>query len=136
MRKDWDTLPLGDRSFDAIEPKDYDTLESCCAPEAVIWHSHDCLYPSRAASLAMLKEGMQRHQKMRFRDRRVHAFARGFVQQHSSMRGTHDALGRGELREGRHRLHPVRHDGREELTFLETRRARVFQLVSQSRSGP
>ena len=83
MRKDWDTLALCDRFFDAIEQKDYETLEKCYAPEAVIWHSHDCLYQPRAANLAMLKEGMQRNKKMRFRDRRVHAFEGGFVQQHT-----------------------------------------------------
>ena len=35
MRKDWQTLELCDRFFDAIEQKDYDTLEACYAPEAV-----------------------------------------------------------------------------------------------------
>src|SRR4029453_18108849 len=68
MRKDWDTLTLCDRFFDAIERKDYETLETCYAPEAVIWHSHDCLYQPRAANLAMLKDGMQRNKKTRFRD--------------------------------------------------------------------
>ena len=42
MRKDWQTLELCDRFFDSIEQRDYDTLERCYAPEAVIWHSHDC----------------------------------------------------------------------------------------------
>ena len=59
MRKDWQTLELCDRFFDAIEQKDYDTLESCYAPEAIIWHSHDCLYQPRADNLAMLKRGME-----------------------------------------------------------------------------
>jgi hypothetical protein len=31
----------------------------------------------------MLKEGMQRAKKMRYRDRRVHVFEGGFVQQHT-----------------------------------------------------
>ena len=57
MRKDWQTLELCDRFFDAIEQKDYETLESCYAPEAVVWHSHDCLYQPRADNLAMLKRG-------------------------------------------------------------------------------
>jgi ketosteroid isomerase-like protein len=83
MRKDWDTLTLCDRFFDAIERKDYETLETCYGPEAVIWHSHDCLYQPRAANLAMLKDGMQRNKKTRFRDRRVHVFEGGFVQQHT-----------------------------------------------------
>ena len=60
MRKDWQTLELCDRFFDAIEQKDYETLESCYAPEAVIWHSHDCLYQPRADNLAMLKQGWRR----------------------------------------------------------------------------
>lgn len=83
MRKDWATIELCDRFFDAIERKDYETLEKCYAPEAVIWHSHDCLYQSRDSNLAMLKEGMKRHKKMHFADRRVHAFEGGFVQQHT-----------------------------------------------------
>ena len=36
MRKDWDTLRLCDRFFDAIEQKDFATVESCYAPEAVV----------------------------------------------------------------------------------------------------
>ena len=50
MNKDWQTLELCDRFFDAIEQKDYDTLESCYAPEAVVWHSHDSLYQPRATA--------------------------------------------------------------------------------------
>lgn len=83
MRRDSETLALCDRFFDAIERKDYDTLESCYAPEAVVWHSHDCLYQPRQENLAMLKDGMARNKKMRFRDRRVHVFEGGFVQQHT-----------------------------------------------------
>lgn len=83
MRKDWDTIALCDRFFDALEQKDYETLESCYAPECVIWHSHDMLYQSRESNLAMLKNGMKTHKKMHFADRRVHAFEGGFVQQHT-----------------------------------------------------
>ncbi|BCW87565.1 hypothetical protein sos41_06950 [Alphaproteobacteria bacterium SO-S41] len=83
MRKDWATIELCDRFFDAIERKDYDTLEKCYAPEAIVWHSHDCLYQSRESNLAMLKQGMTLHKKMHFADRRVHAFEGGFVQQHT-----------------------------------------------------
>lgn len=83
MRRDSETLALCDRFFDAIEQKDPKTLEGCYAPEAVIWHSHDCRYQPREANLAMLEEGMKRHKKMRFRDRRVHVFEAGFVQQHT-----------------------------------------------------
>jgi len=83
VRKDWQTLELCDRFFDAIEHKDYETLESCYAPEAVIWHSHDCLYQSRADNLAMLKRGMETLQKVEFRDRRIRVFEGGFVQQHT-----------------------------------------------------
>jgi ketosteroid isomerase-like protein len=42
VRKDWQTLELCDRFFDSIEQNDYESLEACYAPEAVIWHSHDC----------------------------------------------------------------------------------------------
>lgn len=83
MRKDWQTLELCDRFFDAIEQKDFDALASCYAPEAVIWHSHDCLYQSRADNLAMLQRGMETQRKTRFRDRRVRVFEGGFVQQHT-----------------------------------------------------
>ena len=82
MRKDWQTLELCDRFFDAIEQKDYDALESCYAPEAVIWHSHDCRYQPRADNLAMLRQGMETQRKTRFRDRRIRVFEGGFVQQH------------------------------------------------------
>ncbi len=83
MRKDWQTLELCDRFFDAIEQNDYDTLEACYAPEAVIWHSHDCLYQPRADNLAMLKQGMKTLPKVRFKDRRIRVFEGGFVQQHT-----------------------------------------------------
>ena len=84
MRKDFETIELCDRFFDALEKKDYDALEACYAPEAVVWHSHDQLYESRESNLAMLKAGMERPGgKMRFKDRRVRAFEGGFVQQHT-----------------------------------------------------
>ena len=83
MRKDWQTLELCDRFFDAIEHKDYETLESCYAPEAIVWHSHDSLYQPRADNLAMLKKGMETNPKTRFKDRRVRVFEGGFVQQHT-----------------------------------------------------
>jgi ketosteroid isomerase-like protein len=82
MRKDSETLALCDRFFDAIERGDYETLESCYAPEAVVWHSHDCLYQPRGENLAMLKAGMGSLRKMEFADRRVRTFEGGFVQQH------------------------------------------------------
>ena len=83
MRKDPETLALCARFFDAIERGDYDTLEACYAPEAVVWHSHDCLYQARESNLAMLKDGMSRLKKMRYRNRRIHVFEGGFVQQHT-----------------------------------------------------
>ena len=83
MRKDWQTLELCDRFFDAIEQNDYETLEACYAPEAVIWHSHDCLYQPRADNLAMLENGMKTLPKVRFKDRRVRVFDGGFVQHRS-----------------------------------------------------
>ena len=58
MRKDWDTLRLCDRFFDAIEQKDFAAVESCYAPEAIVWHSHDCLYQSRESNLKTLRDGM------------------------------------------------------------------------------
>jgi ketosteroid isomerase-like protein len=83
VRKDWQTLELCDRFFDSIERKDAETLASCYAPEAVIWHSHDCLYQSRADNLAMLERGMHTQEKVRYRDRRARVFEGGFVQQHT-----------------------------------------------------
>ena len=107
MRKDSETLALCDRFFDAIEKGDYETLESCYAPEAVVWHSHDCLYESRASNLAMLKHGMETLPKMRFRDRRVRVFEGGFVQQHTmhvtrenGFEGTMDVCFVGFVRDG------------------------------------
>ena len=107
MRKDSETLALCDRFFDAIEKGDYETLESCYAPEAVVWHSHDGLYESRASNLAMLKHGMETLPKMRFRDRRVRVFEGGFVQQHTmhvtrenGFEGTMDVCFVGYVRDG------------------------------------
>ena len=107
MRKDWQTIELCDRFFDAIEQKDSDALESCYAPEAVIWHSHDCLYQPRADNLAMLKRGMETQEKVRYKDRRVRVFEGGFVQQHtikvtyaSGFVGTMDVCFVGYVRNG------------------------------------
>ena len=83
MRKDVQTLELCDRFFDSLERKDYDAVEACYAPEAVIWHSHDCLYQPRADNLAMLKRGMETQEKVRYKDRRIRVFEGGFVQQHT-----------------------------------------------------
>lgn len=83
MRRDAQTLELCDRFFDALEQKDYETLESCYAPEAVVWHSHDNLYEQRESNLAMLKKGIESDRKMRFKDRRIRVFEGGFVQQHT-----------------------------------------------------
>lgn len=83
MNRDSQLLELCDRFFDAIEQKDYETLESCYAPEAVVWHSHDCRYQPRADNLAMLKQGMETQSKTRFKDRRIRTFEGGFVQQHT-----------------------------------------------------
>ena len=83
MRKDSEMLALCDRFFDAIERKDFETLERCYAPEAIVWHSHDCLYQTRESNLATLRDGMSRLKKMRYRNRRIHVFEGGFVQQHT-----------------------------------------------------
>jgi ketosteroid isomerase-like protein len=83
VRKDSQTLELCDRFFDSIERCDYEALERCYAREAIIWHSHDNLFQSRADNLAMLKKGMETQQKVRYKDRRIRTFEGGFVQQHT-----------------------------------------------------
>ena len=83
MRQDEDNLALAARFFDAIEQKDYATVEACYAPEAIVWHSHDCLYEPRASNLAMLKRGIESSRKTEYANRRVRAFEGGFVQQHT-----------------------------------------------------
>lgn len=83
MRKDWQTLELCDRFFDAIEKCDYETVEKCYAPECVIWHSHNCLYEQRGSNLKMLKMGMETNKKTRYKNRRINIFEGGFVQQHT-----------------------------------------------------
>ena len=107
MRKDSETLALCDRFFDSIERGDYETLESCYAPEAVVWHSHDCLYQPRADNLAMLKRGMETQEKVRYKDRRIRVFEGGFVQQHTikvtyatGFVGTMDVCFVGYVRDG------------------------------------
>lgn len=83
MRRDFEMLALADRFFDSLERNDFETFEKCYAPEAVVWHSHDGLYQSRADNLAMLQKAMQTHQKMEYTDRKIHVFEGGFVQQHT-----------------------------------------------------
>ena len=82
MRKDVQTLELCDRFFDSLERRDFDAVDACYAPEAMVWHSHDCRYQPREDNLAMLQRGMETQQKVRYRDRRVRVFEGGFVQQH------------------------------------------------------
>ena len=83
MRRDSELLALCDRFFDAIERDDYETIESCYAPEAVVWHSGDCLFQPREANLAMLKRGIAAGNVKRYKNRRIHTFEGGFVQQHT-----------------------------------------------------
>jgi len=83
VRRDSELLALCDRFFDAIEHKDFATVEKCYAPECVVWHSHDCLYQSRESNLQTLRDGMNRLKKMRYKNRRIHTFEGGFVQQHT-----------------------------------------------------
>lgn len=108
MRRDSQLLELCDRFFDSIEQKDYDALESCYAPEAVVWHSHDGRYQPRADNLAMLKQGMATQSKTRFKDRRIRTFEGGFVQQHTihvtredGFRGHMEVCFVGYVRDGR-----------------------------------
>jgi uncharacterized protein len=83
MRNDEANLALAKRFFDAIEQKDYATVEACYAPEAIVWHSHDCLYEPRESNLAMLERGIQSERRVEYTNRRVRAFEGGFVQQHT-----------------------------------------------------
>ena len=83
MRRDEENLALAARFFDAIEQKDYATVEVCYAPETMVWHSHDCLYQSRESNLAMLKRGIESRRTSEYANRRVRAFEGGFVQQHT-----------------------------------------------------
>lgn len=83
MRRDEENLALAARFFDAIEQKDYATVEACYAPETMVWHSHDCLYQSRESNLAMLKRGIESRRTSEYANRRVRAFEGGFVQQHT-----------------------------------------------------
>lgn len=108
MRRDWETLQLCDQFFDSIERKDGEALASCYAPEAVVWHSHDCRYQPGDENLAMLREGWDRQRKVRFRDRRIRTFEGGFVQQHrievtwaDGFEGRMDVCFVGYVRDGR-----------------------------------
>ncbi len=53
------------------------------APEAIVWHSHDGSYQARDSNLKTLRDGISRFKKMRYRNRRIHVFEGGFVQQHT-----------------------------------------------------
>jgi ketosteroid isomerase-like protein len=90
MDKRAEMVALCDRFFDAIEANDYPTLESCCAPEYVVWHSHDMLYEPRDSNMPMLKRGMETKSWKRYANRRVMPFEGGFVQQHDIWRERED----------------------------------------------
>jgi ketosteroid isomerase-like protein len=75
-------LALAKRFFDAVEAGDVATVGEIYAPDAVIWHNTDGVAQSREDNLRTL-DGLARFLvERRYAERRVGAFAGGFVHQH------------------------------------------------------
>lgn len=73
---------LATRFFDAIEKGDIDTVGAIYAPDAVIWHNTDGLASTREENLKVLTNFIKGVPTRKYLDRRLDAFADGFVQQH------------------------------------------------------
>ena len=87
---DGEIRELCNRFFDAYEGRRIDELAAIYAPEAIVWHSHDCLYQSRESNLKTLRDGMSNLRKMRYRNRRIHVFEGGFVIRYTLAGVQHD----------------------------------------------
>jgi ketosteroid isomerase-like protein len=65
-----------------VEAGDIDGLVACYAPDAAIWHNTDGLEQTPAQNGETLKGFVTRISDRRYGERRVRAFAGGFVHQH------------------------------------------------------
>ena len=73
---------LAKRFFDAIEKGDIATVAAIYAPDAVIWHNTDGLASTREENLKVLTNFIKGVPTRTYLNRRLDAFADGFVQQH------------------------------------------------------
>lgn len=73
---------LAARFFDAIEQGDLVKVESCYAPELVVWHNFSGVEQPRNENLARLAGMVRRISNRRYQNRRLDVFDGGFVQQH------------------------------------------------------
>ncbi len=73
---------LAKRYFDALEEGDSEALRACYAPHVQIWHNVDGRVTTREENLQTAHKFWVRVPRRRYENRRLHAFADGFVQQH------------------------------------------------------
>lgn len=78
---------LAEKFFGAGEAGDIDTLQSCYAPDAVIWHNTDGKEQTREDNAQTLRGFVRRIQNRDYSNRRLHVFPGGFVQMHD-LKGT------------------------------------------------
>ena len=83
MRKDSELLALCDRFFDAIEQKDFATVEKCYAPDCIIWHNVFGRDTTGAENLAALPKSYEGQRRRTYDDRTIDTFEGGFVIQYT-----------------------------------------------------
>jgi ketosteroid isomerase-like protein len=77
-----DILALADRFMTAIETGDADTVRSCYAPDALIWHNNDGVEQTVEQNLKVLSWIARKLPGRRYRVLRREALKDGFLQQH------------------------------------------------------
>jgi len=84
------TVSLVTEFFDAAERGDLRAIERIYSDDFVIWHNNDNVEKDKPANLAMLAAAFDRLIVRRYTNRRLHAFAGGFVQQHDFVASRQD----------------------------------------------
>ncbi|HWA63394.1 MAG TPA: nuclear transport factor 2 family protein [Caulobacteraceae bacterium] len=73
---------LAKRFFDAIEAGDVEAVGACYADDVAVWHNTDGIAQGKAENLRVLSGLVKGFPERRYAERRLNAFAGGFVQQH------------------------------------------------------
>jgi ketosteroid isomerase-like protein len=76
------SLEVADRLFSAIMRADIEAVRGIYAPDARIWHNHDCVTQDVAANLRVLAWVVRNVSGLRYEEVRRAATPDGFVQQH------------------------------------------------------
>ena len=77
-----DVAALAKRFFDGIEKDDISVLHDSYADTVGIWHNTDGVVQTKSENVETLKGVIAKYPQRRFTDRRLDAYAGGFVQQH------------------------------------------------------